>query len=100
MPRKPKGEKPMTGAERAKAHRAKKGQLVSAPLLPPQAYVSAMAALQAAWEVADEATRDEFLDTVGSGFKPDPMDTPVVHTKPRALWRNMAAPGSLLKGAK
>ena len=86
----------MTGAERAKAHRARK-TAKPVPVFPVVVPWSTMATLQAAWDAADEATREEFLGTVGSGFKPDPMETPV-RTKPSQ--RFTAPVGSLLKGAK
>ena len=99
MPRKPKGDKPLTGAERAKAHRTK--------AKPPKSELRLTGtenALQLAWDAADESTREAFLDKV-LGIQPEPFDEVVVppprgidRTKP--LWRNMAALGSLLKGAK
>ncbi len=63
-----------------------------------------MDVLQAAWSAADKETRDEFLDTVCGWIQDDspaivvPPPRGIDRTKP--LWRNMAAPGSLLKGAK
>ena len=61
-------------------------------------------ALQAAWDAADESTREAFLDKV-LGIQPEPFDEVVVPPprgvdRSKPLWRNMAAPGSLLKGAK
>ena len=99
MPRKPKGDKPMTSTERSKARRAK-----AKPPKSERATQLAAPLLQAAWDAADESTREAFLDKV-IGIQPEPFDEVVVppprgidRTKP--LWRNMAAPGSLLKGAK
>jgi hypothetical protein len=103
MPRKPKGDKPMTGAERAKAHRAKKAKPKT-----ELRKVGTAQALQTAWEDSDLQTRETLLLSLGlppfyASPRPDPMDTPIVpppRAKPRESWRNMAAPGSLLKGAK
>ena len=84
MPRKPKGDKPMTSTERSKARRAK-----AKPPKSERATQLAAPLLQAAWDAADESTREAFLDKVLGG---------VDRSKP--LWRNMAKPGSMLKGAK
>ena len=105
MPRKPKGDKPMTSTERSKAHRSKAKPTLGKRLIQSAHEGTAIAAspmdvLQAAWNAADKATRDEFLDTVCGWIDDSPPPPPrgVDRTKP--LWRNMAAPGSLLKGAK
>ena len=76
MPRKPNGEKAMTGAERVRAHRARKKKIN--PLeVPVAAHLGAI------------------------------QDRPPIESKGRIAkvvrvpsWRNLAAPGSLLKGAK
>lgn len=126
MPRKPKGEKPMTGAERAKAHRARKtltpvqppklsAASLSAPwvlpILSPPPILSPMAALLKdevgvppgdaflkTWLAASESERRAMLDAIGAEAKPDPMETPVIRSKPSQ--RFTAPVGSLLKGAK
>ena len=99
MPRKPKGDKPMTSTERSKARRAK--------AKPPKSELRLTGtenALQAAWDAANESTREAFLDKV-LGIQPEPFDEVVVPPprgvdRSKPLWRNMAKPGSLLKGAK
>lgn len=103
MPRKPKGDRPMTGAERAKAHRARKAK----PSLGEQVLQAAhegiaiarspMDVLCAAWGAADKATRESFLASIdlspkyaGAGSL---IETPIVVRSKRYT----APPGSLLK---
>lgn len=84
----------MTGAERAKAHRARKlgKDEVGLKIVPPGD------ALLKAWWVASESERRALLDAILPEVEPDPMETPVLRSKPSQ--RFTAPVGSLLKAAK